>query len=105
MGQKTQFEIEQWQRRAGLQLPTGEQAEALDALSQEAFAIIKLIELERSGIRDGDSAWHGSDVINGMTSDLMERCRRVRAVYGLDQPPEPVPEELIRAFDGKPKFA
>jgi hypothetical protein len=29
-----------------------------------------VIELEKSGIRDGDSFWHGSDVMGGVTGEL-----------------------------------
>jgi hypothetical protein len=36
------------------QVQSGRQAELLRAMSDAAFALIKVIELERSGIRDGD---------------------------------------------------
>lgn len=42
--------------------------------------MIKVIELERSGIRDGDGYWHGGDVIGHMTGDLVDLCRRWEAV-------------------------
>jgi hypothetical protein len=35
----------------------------LEKISQKAFELIKIIELER--IRDGDGYWDGSDVIGG----------------------------------------
>ena len=38
------------------------------------FELIKIIELEISGIRDGDGYWHGSDVIGGLEADL---CRAI----------------------------
>jgi hypothetical protein len=66
---------------AGLEPVRGERAEILRALSQAAFEAIKIIELEKSGIRDGDGCWHGSDVIKGMTSDLTTLCERLMASY------------------------
>jgi hypothetical protein len=44
----------------------------LEEVSQKCFELIKLVELERSGIRDGDGCWHGGDVIGGMVTDLRE---------------------------------
>jgi len=81
MGMRTDFEIAEWQKKAGIKPATGEQEEILLALSRAAFEAIKIIELERSGIRDGDGFWHGGDVIGHMTSDLTERCARLMASY------------------------
>jgi hypothetical protein len=39
-------------------------------MSDMAFALIKVIELERSGIRDGDGFWSGSDPMGGIARDL-----------------------------------
>ena len=66
-----------WQNEAVISPAIGEYAEVLDALSQAAFDTIKIIELERSGIRDGDGCWHGSDVIGAMTCELTELCRKL----------------------------
>jgi hypothetical protein len=49
--------------------------EILEALSQAAFEMIKTIQLERSGIRDGDGYWHGADVISHMTSNMTTLCQ------------------------------
>ena len=42
----------------------------LREISDKAFWLIKIIELERSGIREGDGCWHGSDVVGGIMNDL-----------------------------------
>jgi hypothetical protein len=56
---------------------SGERAEILSDLSNAAFEAIKIIELERSGIRDGDGYWHGSDVIGGITGNLIRLSERL----------------------------
>ena len=54
----------EWQQKeAGIKPATGDYAEVLEKISQKAFELIKIIELER--IRDGDGYWDGSDVIGG----------------------------------------
>jgi hypothetical protein len=57
----------------------GDRAEALNALSTAAYEAIKIIELERSGIRDGNGFWNGGDVIGGMTSDLINLSKKLLA--------------------------
>ncbi|MGA8649992.1 MAG: hypothetical protein WB677_05120 [Xanthobacteraceae bacterium] len=81
MGSRTDAQIECWQEEAGIKPAIGERAKILEALSQAAFDAIKIIELERSGIRDGDGYWHGSDVIGGMAGDLTRLCKRLMANY------------------------
>jgi hypothetical protein len=68
MGQRRNAEIEAWQRAFGLK--PSEQHALLREMSDTAFALIKVIELERSGIRDGDGCWSGSDPVGGITSRL-----------------------------------
>jgi len=63
---------------ARIEPASGKRAKILEALSKAAFEAIKIIELERSGIRDGDGYWDGSDVIGRMTDDLTNLCRRLR---------------------------
>ena len=72
-------EFEAWRERAGIRLPTDRVAENLKEMSQEAFHLIKIIELELSGIRDGDgtgtaSRWwkQGMQDIEGLF--LKYRC-------------------------------
>ena len=45
-------------RKADIEPATGDYAKALNQLSEAAYKAIKIIELERSGIRDGDGFWH-----------------------------------------------
>jgi DNA polymerase III alpha subunit (gram-positive type) len=73
----TNAEISAWQKASGIEPATGERADILRRLSDAAFDAIKLIELECSGIRDGDGKWHGSDVIGGMAHGLTDRCMQL----------------------------
>jgi hypothetical protein len=81
MGMMTNRTIEAWQKRAGIEPATGERAEILRALSEAAFDAIKVIELERSGIRDGDGLWHGGDVIWHMANELTSLSARLMRSY------------------------
>jgi hypothetical protein len=78
MGSLTDYNIAAWQEGVGIKPATGERAKILDSLSEAALRAIRIIEREQSGIRDGDGFWHGSDVIGGMTRDLIELCNRLR---------------------------
>jgi hypothetical protein len=71
MGMMTEARIEAWQKAAGIRPATGRQAELLRKMSDAAFELIKVIELHRSGICDGDGCWHGSDVMGGTALDLV----------------------------------
>lgn len=77
MGVMTNDQIEAWQKQAGLEPATGSYALALEKLSQTAFDLIKVIELEKSGIRDGDGCWHGSDVVGHVMGETIDLCKRV----------------------------
>jgi hypothetical protein len=79
MGSGANAAIAAWQQNAGIEPASGVRAEILEALSKAAFEAIKIIEIERSGIRDGDGYWHGSDVIGHMTADLIELCHRLNS--------------------------
>ena len=72
MGQMTQARIAAWQKAAGIEEATGDRAEKLRELSQLAYELIRIIELESSGIRDGDGFWHGSDPLDGKVSDISD---------------------------------
>ena len=56
------------------QTTNGRRAEILRRISDAAFEAIKAIELELSGIRDGDGLWHGSGVIDAVTGQLAALC-------------------------------
>jgi hypothetical protein len=71
MGAQRNFEIAKWQEHAGLNLPSARSADLLRQMSDKAFELIKVIELEISGIRDGDSCWSGSDPVGGIVRDLV----------------------------------
>src|SRR5262245_31818486 len=72
MGSYTDAKIEAWQKEAGIK--PSQRAQTLRAISDKAFDLIKVIELECSGIRDGDGYWHGADVMGGMMRDMIELC-------------------------------
>jgi hypothetical protein len=74
MGSWTDARIAAWQEQSGIKPATGKRAGLLSKLSNAAFETIKLIELEMSGIRDGDGYWHGSDPMHGMLSELAGLC-------------------------------
>jgi hypothetical protein len=68
MGAHTDYAIASWQ---GISPATGGTADILRRMSDTAFELIKIIELEKSGIRDGDGFWHGSDALGGTARDLV----------------------------------
>jgi hypothetical protein len=55
---------------------SGKRLELLSIMQEVCFDTIKIIELERSGIRDGDGYWRGSDPMgaraSGLIYDVME---------------------------------
>ncbi len=82
MGRVTDFITAEWQEEHGIEPATGEYLKLLNQLSEYAYDLIKTIELEKSGIRDGDGAWHGSDVIGGLReagNDLLGRLDYTRS--------------------------
>jgi hypothetical protein len=82
MGSRTDAETRAWQEQSGLEPATGERREILSRLQEAAFQTIKILELEISGIRDGDCYWHGSDVVGGTTQDsyrLVQTPKRFRS--------------------------
>jgi hypothetical protein len=81
VGQLTDARTATSQEAAGIKSATGERAAILRKLSDACFEAIKTIELERSGIRDGDSYWHGSDVIGSMCRGLTDPCEQLLGSY------------------------
>jgi hypothetical protein len=75
MGLMTQATIAAWQEKAGI--TPGEDAGLLTEISDMAFELIKIVELEKSGIRDGDGYWHGSDPVGGTISHMRELFDRL----------------------------
>jgi hypothetical protein len=74
VGQMTNAAIAVWQKQAGIEEATPDMAKLLNELSRAAYELIKVIELERSGIRDGDGCWHGSDGLGGAVNDMVRLC-------------------------------
>jgi hypothetical protein len=71
MGIMRDAEIAARQAAAGIKPPRPGEAKLLEQMSDAAFALIKVIELERSGIRDGDGYWSGSDAMGATARDLV----------------------------------
>ena len=75
MGTWTDAQIEAWQEAAGIKPATGRRAQLLHEISEAAFNLIKVVELERSGIREGSGCWYGSSAWSGATEDLVRLDR------------------------------
>ena len=72
MGQATTARIEMWQETHGVRPVRGPRGEMLERMSNLAVDLIKAIELERAGIRDGDGHWYGCDPITHIVDDIRE---------------------------------
>lgn len=59
-----------FQEHTGLKPARGRRRQVLERMQQAAFDLIKIFELEISGIREGDGYWAGSDVVHGMVDEL-----------------------------------
>jgi hypothetical protein len=77
MGMTTEIQIEAWQKKCGIEPATGGRLDAWRRLQDVCFEAIKIAELEKSGIRDGDGYWHGGDVVGHLCSDLREAVDRL----------------------------
>ena len=73
MGQMTDATIAAWQETAGIEPAKGDRLEKLRELSRLAYELIQVIELEISGIRDGDGHWYGSDLLGGKVLEISDR--------------------------------
>jgi hypothetical protein len=71
MGHRTDASIRDFQERAGFSPATGARAETLERISHLAYELIRAVELERSGIRDGDGQWHGTDAIASIVAEIV----------------------------------
>ncbi len=80
MGMVTDAKIAAWQEEAGIEPAHGDQGEALGKISRLAYELIQLVELERSGIRDGDGGWYGSDPLGGTIRDLTANWQRFKDI-------------------------
>jgi hypothetical protein len=72
MNQIAEARIKDWQYESGVYPAAGESAERLKHMQQLALDLIKAIELERSGIRDGDGGWYGAHPVMDIADALAE---------------------------------
>jgi len=63
MGHIRDGAIKRFQEHAGLEPTCGQRLELLQRMQQKAFELIRILELEMSGIRDGDGKWSGCDPV------------------------------------------
>ncbi len=97
MGSRTDAKIAAWQKEAGIEPASGERADTLGEMSRQAYNLIQVVELERSGIRDGDGFWHGSNPLDGILNNLMTEQRRLCNATSAD--PSQVRGKLEEARD------
>jgi hypothetical protein len=100
MGQRRDAEIEAWQKMAGLR--PSPHWNLLDAMSNKAFELIKVIQLEMSGIRDGDGCWSGSDAMGGIARDLVKTIEEWEAAERRQY--EAAQAGQVNFFDGDVPF-
>ena len=70
--------IEIFQEQTGLKPACGQQLDLLERMQQVAFDLIKALELEISGIRDGDGNWGGCYPVSELIFELgtlEHKCR------------------------------
>ncbi len=108
MGTVTDARIAAWQEEAGIEPAHGDQGEALGKISRLAYELIQLVELERSGIRDGDGGWHGSDPLDGTIRDLSAHWQRFkdlckRHTEARDGTPTGLADETVRLMTSMPQ--
>jgi len=79
MGIRTDAQIEIFQEevRIGINPPKGKRAQLLGKLSQRAYDLIRVIELESSGILDADGLSHGSDAFRATVEELIKEFREI----------------------------
>ncbi len=80
MGASRNYQIEKFEAETGLRAATGKRADVLRQLSDQAFELVKIIEHERSGIRDGDGYWGGSDPLGGTVRDLSNLFQKLMRI-------------------------
>jgi hypothetical protein len=70
MSVRTDTAIQAWQEHAGLTPASPREWDDLERLQSLAFDLIKVIELEKSGIRQGDGNWYGGDPIRDIIREM-----------------------------------
>ena len=77
MGASRNSQLEVFAQRTGVRPASGERLNVLLHLQKNAFELIKMVELEISGIRDGDGFWGGCDPLYGCISSIRDRYERL----------------------------
>ena len=72
MGASRNYQLEEFAERTGIRPAYGKRLAALLELSEEAVELIKIVEREISGIRDGDGFWGGGDPLHGCTRSIRD---------------------------------
>jgi hypothetical protein len=98
MGAGADADIEAFQERTGIKPAKGAYADKLDRLSQAAFDLIKIIEIERCGIRDGNGFWHGSDAMDGSVREIQSIWDEEHGRDGANPDTDEMP--FYETFDG-----
>jgi hypothetical protein len=98
MGSLTDANIAAWQKASGIKPAQGKLWEILEKMSQAAYELIKVIELERSGIRDGDGYWHGTGEMDHAAGDL------VCLIEAWDEETRPKSESVTSVMGDGPPF-
>ena len=80
MGIMRTSQIDAFAANTGIKAACGNRSKILSNLSNRAFELIKIIELEHSGIRDGDGYWSGTDPLGGVINDLAEGFQRLEKI-------------------------
>jgi hypothetical protein len=97
MGMRRNAAIAEWQKKAGIR-ESGKK-ELLREMSNTAFELIKVIELECSGIRDGDGFWSGSDPMGGLAQDMADLCNRFNELPSRSSTENPIEAERKLAVE------
>jgi hypothetical protein len=84
MGQNTQRPKAEWQESAGLTLPSPAEREWIAKTRDAARQLLEVLVLEESGIRDGDSKWHGSNPVGSLLAQLAEHGEQWSAMIAAD---------------------
>ena len=77
MGWKTDMRIAEFKARlargeVSYEPAAGENLRLLEKLEQAVKDFAAVIPLEKTGERDGDGVWHGSDAVGGLFEDLKQ---------------------------------
>ena len=98
MAQQSDARTKEFAEQTGIHAAEGEKASILKELSRQAYELIKIVELERCGIRDGAGSWYGCDPLGGTAKEiefLVDRYSTPWIGAGHDQIPESAEYENV----------